>query len=160
MTKAAATLYCQNAAKKHGLPIVIMRPFAVYGPFEEQTRLIPTLVGAYINGQSPKLSSPDSVRDFVFVEDVVAAYMAAIKNIEKTKGEIFNVGSGIQYTIGEIAAMVQEMTGSKLLPEYGQIKQVQEEPIRWVADISKAKTLLGWEPAHTIQQGLKKLIAL
>ena len=158
ITKAAATLYCQNAAKKDGLPIVIIRPFAVYGPFEEQTRLIPTLVMSYLKGESPKLSTSDSVRDFVFVEDVVAAYMAAIQNIEKAKGEIFNVGTGVQYTIGQAADMVQNIIGSNLKPEYGQIPQAQKEPTHWVADISKAKALLGWQPGYTIEQGLDKTI--
>ena len=159
MTKAAATLYCQSAAKKQGLPIAVMRPFAVYGPFEEQTRLIPTLIMSYLKGESPKLSSPGSVRDFVFVEDLVSSYEAAVGRIQEVKGEIFNVGSGMEYNVGKVAGMVKQIVGSELEPEYGQVKPNQEEPSHWVADITKAKELLGWEPRYTFEKGLEKTVA-
>ena len=156
VTKAAATLYCQAAAKKQGLPIVVMRPFAVYGPFEEKARLIPTLALAYLKGESPKLSSPHSVRDFVFVADLITVYQAAIDRVGEVRGEIFNVGTGVERTIGEVAGIFKGITGSEVEPEYGQTKPTQEEPKHWVADISKAKQLLSWEPAYTIEQGLQE----
>lgn len=158
ITKAAATLYCQAAAKKQGLPIAIMRPFAVYGPFEENTRLIPTLITSYLKSESPQLSSPQPVRDFVFVEDVLSAYQAATERIEDVKGEIFNVGAGIEYKVGQVAEIVQALTGSQAQPEYGKVKPNQEEPRHWVADISKAKRLLGWEPRYAIEKGLEETI--
>lgn len=158
MTKAAATLYCQAAARKQGLPIAVMRPFAVYGPFEEQTRLIPTLVMSYLRGESPKLSSSSSVRDFVFVEDLIAAYQAGIEHIQEVKGEIFNVGTGAEHTVQEAAEAVKRIVGSELEPQYGQVKPNQEEPKHWVADISKTKGLLRWQPQHTLGEGLGKTL--
>ena len=159
MTKAAATLYCQAAARKQGLPIVVMRPFAVYGPFEEQTRLIPTLLMSCLRGESPKLSSPESVRDFIFIEDLVGAYQAAIEHIQEAKGEIFNVGTGVEHTVQEVVDAVKKITGSDVEPEYGQVQSNQEEPKHWVADITKAKELLGWEPRYTLEKGLEKTVA-
>jgi len=159
MTKAAATLYCQNAAKKDDLPIVVMRPFAVYGPFEEQTRLIPTLITSYLKGESPNVSSPDSVRDFVFVGDLIKAYEVAVERIPEVKGEIFNVGSGSEYTIQQVIDTMKRLTNSRVDPVYGEVKPNQEEPAHWVADVSKAKDLLGWQPAYTMEQGLEKTIS-
>lgn len=156
ITKSAANQYCQMMAKKFNFPVVTIRPFAVYGYFEEKERLVPSIITSCLKNTTLKLSSPDSVRDFIFIEDVMDAYVSAIKNIEKIKGEIFNVGRGEQYTISDVVTLVQKITGSKLKPQYHQTKAAQTEPKTWVADISKAKKLLHWKPNHTFEQGLKK----
>lgn len=156
ITKAAATMYCQYIAKKLDLPIVTMRPFAVYGYFEEKERLVPTVIKSCLTNTKLKLSSPSSVRDFIFIEDIISAYLVVIKNIQKIKGEIFNIGTGKQNTIEEVINLVKEITHSKVKPEYGQIKPAQYEPKNWVADISKIKNILGWQPQHSLKEGLKK----
>ncbi len=158
ITKAAATMYCQYIAKKLDLPIVTMRPFAVYGYFEQKERLIPTVIRSCLANTQLKLSSPDSVRDFIFIEDVISTYLVAIKNIQKIKGEIFNIGTGKQNTIEEVINLVKEITHSKVRPEYGQIKPTQYEPKNWVADISKIKRLLNWQPEYNLEKGLQKNI--
>jgi len=158
ITKAAATMYCQNMAMKLGLPIVTMRPFAVYGYFEEKERLIPTVIKSCLANIELKLSSPKSVRDFIFIEDVMEAYLVAIENIQKIKGEIFNVGTGTQTTIDKLVSLVKEITHSKVVPQYGQVKPAQYEPKNWRADISKIKNLLSWQPKYNLKEGLKKNI--
>ena len=93
ITKTASTLYCQYMAKKLDLPIVTARPFAVYGYFEEKERLIPTIIKSCLENTELELSSPSSVRDFVFIEDVVKAYLAIIENIQKDK----RIGMAVLY---------------------------------------------------------------
>lgn len=158
ITKGATTLYCQMMAQKFNFPVVTIRPFSVYGPFEEKERLIPTIITSCLENKSLKLSTPDSVRDFIFIEDLIDGYIKAIENIEKVKGHIFNLGSGKQSTINELVIKIKELTNSSIEPEYGQIKKSQTEPKTWVADISKAKNILGWEPKHSLEDGLKKNI--
>src|SRR3989344_5841132 len=159
ITKSASTLYCQMMAKKHNFPVAIMRPFAVYGPFEEKERLIPTIINSCLKNSDLQLSSPDSVRDFIFIDDLISAYLSAIKNINKIKGEVFNLGYGKQYTVAEVVALTKEITSSKINPVYGKVKKAQSEPKMWQSDISKSKKMLKWNPQYTLEAGLKKNIA-
>lgn len=159
ITKAASTMYCQYMAKKLGLPITTMRLFSVYGYFEEKERLIPQVIKNCLEDREIELSSPNFVRDFIFIEDVIDAYLAIIKNISKVKGEILNLGTGKQTTINKVVSMVKKITNSASIPKYGQIKSALNEPKTWVADISKIKNLLGWQPKYDLEKGLRKNIA-
>ncbi len=158
ITKASATMYCQMTAKKFNFPVVIMRPFAVYGYFEEKERLIPSIIVSCLSNNKLELSRPDSVRDFIFIEDLMDAYLLAIKNIKNIKGQIFNLGGGKQNPISKIVKIVKNITGSNIKPTYGQTKAAQTEPKNWVSDISKAKKMLGWQPKYNLEAGLKKNI--
>lgn len=158
ITKSATSQYCQMMARKLGFPVVIMRPFAVYGYFEEKERLVSALIKAYLADAKLELTRPDSVRDFIFIEDLISGYLSAIKNIRKVKGEIFNMGSGKQYKISDVVAVIKNITKSKMRPLYGNVKIAQSEPKVWVSDVLKAKNMLGWRPKHTLESGLKKNI--
>lgn len=156
IAKAASTLYCQYMAKKLDLPIVTTRIFSPYGYFEEKDRLIPTIIKSCLKNNELTLSFPGSVRDFIFVEDIIRAYLAIIENIRKVKGEIFNVGTGVQTTIDEMVNIIKEITRSTTKPKYGKIKPAQTEPKNWLADISKIKKMLNWQPEHNLRGGLEK----
>lgn len=156
ITKAAGTMYCQYMSRKFNLPVAIMRPFAVYGYFEDQDRLIPTIIKSNLTNTKLNLSNPNFVRDFIFIEDLIDAYLKAIKNIQKIKGEIFNLGTGKQSKIDEVVSLVKKITSSPIEPQYGKVTSVQLEPKIWVADISKAKKLLNWKPKYTLEKGLTK----
>ena len=156
VTKAATTMYCQYVAKQYDLPIVSSRLFAVYGYFENRERLVPTIISPCLRNEKLKLSSPKSVRDFVFIEDVINAYLKMIENVQKVKGEIFNIGTGKQTSIIQVVDLIKGITKSKIKPEYNQVKLAQVEPKNWVADISKIKRLLDWQPRYNLKQGFKK----
>jgi len=158
ITKSAVTLYCQMMARKFNFPVAIIRPFAVYGYFEEKERLVPTIIKACLTNSRLELSRPDSVRDFIFIEDLISGYLLLIENIKNIKGQIFNLGSGEQNKIEKVVKIIKTATNSKIEPFYGQIKTAQTEPENWVADISKAKSLLNWSPKNTLEQGLQKNI--
>ena len=158
VTKSCATLFCQCEAKNKKLPINNVRLFSVYGYFEERTRLIPTIIKACLCGQNPKLLSPDSVRDFIFVDDVIDFLLKLSAN-PKISGEIFNVGSGLQRTVGDVVNETIKLTKSSIQPIWGSADlRPTKEPKIWVADISKAKKMLDWEPKNSLKQGLKKSI--
>jgi len=156
ITKSATTLYCQMMARKFNFPVVTIRPFAVYGYFEERERLMPSIIKACLQSSKLELSRPDSVRDFIFIEDLMSAYILTIKNIKKIKGEVFNLGTGTQHTIAQVVALIKKITNSNIKPEYSKIKTAQTEPKIWVADISKAKRMLNWKPKYSLEEGLKK----
>lgn len=158
ITKAAATMYCQYMAKKLNLPIVNTRLFAPYGYFEEKERLVPTIIKSCLENSELNLSFPNSVRDFIFTEDIIEAYLIIIKNIKKIKGEIFNIGTGTQTTIDELIGIIKKITGSTIKPKYEQVKIAQIEPKNWMADISKIKKILNWQPKYKLEEGLEKNI--
>ncbi len=156
VTKAAATMYCQYMAKQYDLPIVSSRLFAVYGYFENRERLVPTIISSCLKNEKLKLSSPSSVRDFIFIEDIINAYLKIIENIQRIKGEVLNLGTGKQIDIAQVVSLIKKITNSRIKPEYNQIKPAQTEPKNWGADISKIKRLLNWQPQYSLEEGLKK----
>ena len=110
-SKAAGTIICSTYAKINKLPLVTLRLFSPYGYYDAKTRLIPTVIISCLQGKEIKLSQKDSKRDFIFIDDVVEAYLAASRLVNST-GEIFNIGSGIQYTIEEITSNIVNLIGN------------------------------------------------
>lgn len=158
VAKAAATLLGAQLGEEFGLPVITLRLFAPYGPYETRTRFIPSLILSYLRGEAPRLSSGLPVRDFTFVKDIVGAYWKALELLGRKQFGIFNIGNGKQYSISEAAEKVRCLVGSHLQPEWGSVATVQKEPPLWVADREKAKIELGWEPQYTFEDGLKESI--
>jgi nucleoside-diphosphate-sugar epimerase len=156
ITKAAGTMYCQYMSRKLNLPIVITRLSTVYGYFEDKDRLIPTIIKSNLTNTELNLSNPNFVRDFIFIEDIIDAYLKAIKKIKKIKGEIFNLGTGKQTKIDEVVNLVKKLAHSYIEPCYEKVAPTQLEPKICVADISKAKKLLNWKPRYNLEKGLRK----
>jgi nucleoside-diphosphate-sugar epimerase len=159
LSKMTQTLYCQKEAKKNNLPIITFRLFSPYGPFEKKTRLIPEVILHAITNRNVPLSEPKFVRDFIFVDDVVDAYLQACKKLPKP-GEIFNIGSGKQSSIENVVKIVLLKTNSKSKPLWGAKPkhERQMEPKIWKANITKAKQHLEWKPAHTLADGISRTI--
>lgn len=156
-SKCSATLFCQSIAINTQLPIVTLRLFSAYGPYEESTRLIPTVIMSCLNNKNPMLRSGMSVRDYIFVEDIIDLYLSLMgKNIEP--GDIFNAGTGKQHSVYDVVNCIIDLTGVSVRPIWGVVERPMIEPASWVADISKAGKKLGWHPTHNIEQGLDKTI--
>ncbi|MCK5603111.1 GDP-mannose 4,6-dehydratase [Candidatus Pacearchaeota archaeon] len=158
VTKASATMLCQQFAKARGRPIVILRPFMVYGYWDVPTNLIPTAIRAAMRKEKLALTPPGYRRDWVFIEDVIEAYLLTIQ-AENIAGEIINMGSGEQWSNEEIVDMVQDVYGQKIEVQVGAYSPRSFDTTHWVADIQKARKLLGWEPRHILRRGLEKTIS-
>lgn len=156
--KAAATLLCQQWARASRRPIVVLRPFSVYGYWEGAARLIPTAIRAVLSTQELALTAPGYRRDLIFVEDVVEACLLTLQ-AENVAGQIINVGSGQQWSNEEVIEMVQAVSGQRIPVRVGSYPARPSDTTHWVADIKKAKRLLGWEPQHTLRRGLEKTLA-
>lgn len=136
ITKASAALYCSYIGKKEQLPIYTFRLFSVYGYFEEKRRLIPTLILNYLNWQNANLSNPNSIRDYIFIDDVVDCYL----NIDKIKWDfwsIFNIWSWKQHKISEVVEIIKNILWSTINPNYWTINSIQFEPLVWVSNNNK-----------------------
>jgi len=161
VSKAAATLYCQKFSVHSTCSVVTLRLFSPYGYFEQSTRFIPSVISCGLDNKPMSASSKTFVRDFIFIEDVVQAYMKTVlMNSKKLNGQIINIGSGKQYTLGSVVHTVESLFSMPLNISWNSsIKQQRQvEPSMWEADISKAEKLLRWSPKYSLAEGLKKTI--
>lgn len=157
VAKAAATLFCRSRAVEKRLPVITLRLFSPYGPWDDPKRLIPHVVGSLLRGVPPQLSRPESVRDFIYIDDVLDLYLTVTKS-RLTPGAIINVGTGAQHSVAEVVGIISELTGSGAMPVWSR-EAARPEPEQWLADISKARTGLGWLPAYSLRSGLAKTVA-
>jgi len=156
-SKAAGTILCSTYASINKLPLVTLRLFSPYGYYDAKTRLIPTVISSCLLGKEIKLSQKDSKRDFVFIDDVVEAYLAASK-LESSYGEIFNIGSGLQYTTEEIVNNILNLIGKDAEISWEPNLDRQYEPLMWVSDNKNAYEKLKWSPNVDISLGLNTTI--
>ena len=145
----------------YGLKTISLRYFNVYGPRQDResnySNLIPKFIGLMQKNEQPKIYGDGTqTRDFTYVEDVVSANIASMKsNNKKIFGEVFNIGSGNRISVNEIAENISKLLGSKINPVYA---DPIIEPKHTLADVSKAKNLLDWQPNASISVGLKKTV--
>lgn len=157
VSKAAATLFCQKAARTDNLPVITLRLFSPYGPYEQNSRLVPSVILAALQKKPPRISSRNFVRDFIYIGDVMEAYRAVLE-IKNPGGQIYNIGSGAQQTVGEITDIIVRELGNEVTCETGLPQAWAKEPPCWQADITKAASELKWKPNVSIQEGLGKTI--
>lgn len=157
-SKAAATLACQQFARAYERPIVILRPFSVYGPWESPSRLIPSAIAAAVERQPLPLTPPGYRRDLVFVEDVVDACLLAAEHAVPP-GEIVNVGTGLHWTNEEVVRQVEQACGCRIEMNPGAFPPRLSDTSEWVADAGKAARLLGWKARRPLHEGLRETVS-
>lgn len=157
VSKATATLFCQKAARTDNLPVITLRLFSPYGPYEQKSRLVPSVIFAALQKKCPHISSRDFVRDFIYIEDVMGAYRTVL-DFENPCGQIFNIGSGVQQTVGTVTDIIINELGNEVTYETGLPRAWAEEPPCWQADISKAVSELKWRPEFSLNEGLARTI--
>lgn len=155
-TKAAATHIACAFAKMYRKPIITLRPFSVYGPYEDERRFVHTIIQRLLAGKPIQLTPGLPRRDFVFVEDLVEAYMNASERGKTLTGQIINLGTGKQYTNGQVVETLFKVTKKRVPVAKGAYPKRLWDTSFWVADASLAKKLLGWKPRYSLEQGLRK----
>lgn len=158
--KIASELYCQAFTKSMGIETVALRYFNVYGPRQdpasEYSAVIPIFVSKMLAGERPTIFGDGlQSRDFVFVSDVVAANLLAA-DAEKAVGESINVACGRQSTLLDLMAAINAALGTEVQPEFAPPRTGDVR--NSMADISKARDCLGYEPAVDLAEGLKRSI--
>jgi nucleoside-diphosphate-sugar epimerase len=154
VAKAAATLLCAAVAQERALPLTTLRLYSVYGPWEEPGRFVPALAEAALRGTLPTLASPSIARDFVWVGDVVEAYLLAAS--APGVGEVYNVGSGRQTTLADAVDAARRALGVSEEPTWGSMADRSWDTDVWVADVSKIERELGWRPGVAFEDGLAR----
>ncbi|OJW06111.1 MAG: hypothetical protein BGO39_15965 [Chloroflexi bacterium 54-19] len=153
--KASATLFGRFTAQRLDVAITTLRLYSAYGPYEEPTRLIPALLINGLEGKLPPLVNPDIARDYIYVDDVVRAFITAARNPDRVKGQVFNVGTGIQLSLREVVETVRRHFEITTEPQWGSMENRQWDTSIWVADNTKIRQELGWQPQYTFEQGFR-----
>ena len=156
-TKIGADQIAFSFYNSFDMPVSIVRPFNTYGPRQSARAIIPTVITQIANGhKSIKLGSLSPTRDFNYVDDTVNAFIAAAES-DKSTGEVINIGSNFEISIGDTVSLISELMQSdvKIETEDARTRPENSEVERLLADNSKAKTLLGWEPQHPGIEGLR-----
>ena len=141
-----------------GLPVTIIRPFNTYGPRQSARAVIPTIISQVASGRSEvKLGAVTPTRDFNFVTDTVEGFICAIQS-DAGVGEVINLGSNYEVSIGDTARLIGEVMGVDLtiLTDGERMRPDRSEVERLWASNQKAFDLLGWEPLYGGLSGFKR----
>ncbi|MFD0673680.1 NAD-dependent 4,6-dehydratase LegB [Cohnella sp. GCM10027633] len=139
-------------------PVATIRPFNTYGPRQSARAVIPTVITQIANGKKAiQLGALHPTRDFNFVEDTVNGFISVMES-ERSVGEIINIGSNYEISIGDTVKMISEVMNSEVevVTDSNRMRPEKSEVERLWADNQKAKELLGWEPAYGGKDGLKR----
>ena len=137
-------------------PVVTLRPFNTYGPRQSARAVIPTIIGQIADGaRRLQLGSLTPTRDFNFVRDTVRGFVAAAEAPD-CLGEVINVGSGFEVSIGELVDLIAEAMGVEVEVETDaqRLRPEKSEVERLLASNEKAANLLGWTPEYGSREGL------
>jgi dTDP-glucose 4,6-dehydratase len=157
-TKIAADQLAYSFYVSFGLPVVIARPFNTYGPRQSARAVIPTIITQIANGQRQiKLGAVSPTRDFNYVQDTVAGFIAAL-NSDRGLGEIVNFGSNFEISVGDTAQLIAETMNAKIeiITDETRLRPADSEVERLWADNTKARELFGWQPAYSGREGFKR----
>ena len=140
------------------LPVVIARPFNTYGPRQSARAVIPTIITQVANGlKQIKLGAISPTRDFNFVKDTVAGFIAALEGVG-CLGEVINFGSNFEISIGDTVQLIAEVMNKEIeiITDEARLRPENSEVERLWADNSKAKQLLNWQPSYGGRDGFKR----
>ncbi len=152
--KLAESFYCT-----YDLPVVTVRPFNTYGPRQSARAVIPAIITQALTQSSVRLGSLETTRDFTFVDDTVAGFLKAAEG-EGIEGGVFNLGTGEEIRIGDLAKKVIQKAGRAVLIEEDpqRLRPEKSEVMRLISDNRQARERLGWEPQVYLEQGLDRTI--
>ena len=160
-TKIAADQLAYSFHASFGLPVVIARPFNTYGPRQSARAVIPTIITQLADGKRHiKLGAVSPTRDFNFVRDTVAGFIAALDS-NQGLGEVVNFGSNFEISIGDTARLIAEAmnTEIEIVSDDMRLRPENSEVERLWADNSKAMRLFGWQPDYGGREGFKRGLA-
>lgn len=160
-SKIGADQIAMSFYASFGTPVSVIRPFNTYGPRQSARAVIPTIITQIAGGSRRiKLGSLHPTRDFNYVADTVAGFIA-VAEAERSVGEVINIGSNYEISIGDTVTMISEVMGAEIEIETDDVRlrPDKSEVERLWADNSKALELSGWSPGYSGKDGLRRGLA-
>ncbi len=157
VAKVACEMYLRYMGQAYRFPYTAMRPFNTYGRKENAHFFIERTITQMLAGETVHLGDPETVRDWLYVDDHVDGYMKALGN-KKAVGESINLCTGRGYTTKETADIIAKLAGFSGKIVWNSTPRRPLDARILIGDNSKAKKLLGWEPRYQLEEGLGKII--
>jgi CDP-glucose 4,6-dehydratase len=161
-SKSAADLIARSYWPSYALPVAVTRFANIYGGGDLNfSRLVPEAVSAAIDGRAPVIRYDGSpVRDFLYVEDAVGAYLAVADALDRddVRGEAFNAGGERPYAVREVVELIAKLSGSGVEPDIRGAGNPDGEIDRQFVDATKIRERAGWTPRVSLEEGLRRTI--
>lgn len=156
-SKVAITHYGQMLHRIYNFPLVTVRPFLTYGPYQTRDFLIPYAISRALRSQPIETTKGKQTRELHYISDMVDGILLAATN-KKAIGEVIDLGNGKEYKVRDVVKMVVTLTNSSSKLRFGTLPYRPGETLRFYCRGEKAKKILGWKPKISLQEGLKKTI--
>lgn len=158
-SKVGADMLAESYWRSFGLPVATIRPFNTFGPRQSARAVIPTIIAQALRGGAIKLGSLSPTRDMNFVDNTVDGFIAMASH-PKAVGEVVNVGSGREISVGDLARLIVQMVGSRseVVEDLQRIRPPNSEVERLLCGNAKAAELIGWVPRVGLEDGLARTI--
>ena len=159
-SKIGADAMADAFYRSFGVPVVTARPFNTYGPRQSARAVIPTIITQLLAGaEELRLGSLEPTRDLTFVTDTCAGFVA-LGSCDEAVGRNVNLGAGREISIGDLAAILIDITGSKapIVSEEERLRPAKSEVERLLSDNALARTLTGWQPRVSLRDGLNRTV--
>jgi len=160
-SKIAADKLAESYARSFDLPVVIARPFNTFGPRQSARAVIPAIIAQITGGaREIRLGALQPTRDFNDVRNTAEGMAACASAPKDFHGEVFNLGSGREISIGNVAALIQREMATSLpvVTEEARLRPESSEVDRLLCDATRAREVLGWHPRYTLEEGLAATI--
>ena len=158
-SKIGADKIAESFYRSFGLPVAIIRPFNTYGERQSARAVIPTIITQALTKGKIFLGSMYPLRDYTYVKDVVEGFIKVAES-PKSLGEVINIGSNFEISIGDLANKIISLVGenAEIITDPARVRPQDSEVDRLWCDNTKAKRLLDWEPKTSLDDGLKRTI--
>lgn len=157
-SKAAADHLALSYYRSFGTPVTIIRPFNTYGPRQSARAVIPTIISQILAGKKQiKLGNLSPTRDLNYVKDIANGFITVGLH-ENTIGDVYNLGTGQEISIGDLAEKIIELTEKEveIIEDTQRVRPEKSEVERLLSNAEKAKKTAGWKPKYTLEEGLKE----
>ncbi|WP_240432909.1 NAD-dependent epimerase/dehydratase family protein [Taibaiella koreensis] len=157
VTKVSAAYLIRYYGILKEMPVVNLRYYSIYGPYEEPDRLVPQLIQKGMQGGYPVLVQPDISRDFVYIDDAIwATLLAANAPMDEVRGRSINIASGAKTTLRAIVEEIRTLFGIEQAPEWGSMPNRKWDLKDWYGKATLAEKLLGWKNQTLLGPGLQQ----
>ena len=157
ISKYNGELYARMKYHQNKYPVVILRPFNNFGPYQSEKAIIPEMIINCLLGKEIKSTEGNQTREFNYVENIIDGFIMAARKDEAI-GEIINLGSGQDIPIKELILKIHKLTDSNSKLNIGSLEYRPTEIWKMFCDNSKSRSILGWKPEISFEEGLKKTI--
>ena len=153
----SSSLYGRMFHGLYGVPVVIARPFMVYGPGQDPRKLIPYVTTSFLDKKAPRLSNGALEADWIYIDDVIQGLIAMV-DTPGLEGTTFDLGSGTLTSVRNIVHHLIALTGTQIVPMFGALPDRPKEQVR-IAKLEQAALRLDWKPTVSLVQGLQHTVA-